>query len=440
MSRPNIILMISHDTGTRLGCYDNQAESPSIDRLASQGCRFDQYFCAAPQCSPSRGSILTGLYPHQHGMMGLSHLGFSITKDVRTLPQCLGEAGYETALIGLHHESIGTYELEDSPGPLGYQTRVKTKGNRAKDVAVETIKYLQDKASGDRTRPFFVNIGFWETHRPFDEYQVSDPLSVSIPKPLPDTENVRHDFAGYQGSLFDLDQAVGAIVEVLDHTNLSNDTLIIYTTDHGAAFPRAKGTLFDAGIQTALIMKWKGVLNEGTVMDSLLSNVDLMPTLLEIGGAELPKGLDGCSFLPLLKGEQAARKDHIFCELTWHDLYHPMRGIRTERYKYIRNFEDGPMTYIPLDIHLSLSGQEVRDSYYMPNEHEELYDLEVDPLEQNNLVQSKDYNQVLEVLRTKLDAWMKDTSDPLLDGPVKGIAAPEWEDEIEQGRTYRKRG
>jgi N-sulfoglucosamine sulfohydrolase len=449
MTKPNIILMISHDTGRYLGCYGRHVATPAIDQMAEDGVRFDRYFCSAPQCSPSRGSMMTGLYAHNHGMIGLSHLGFSIDEEKTTLPKELAKAGYETVLIGLSHETIGEPggSAFTSSHKLGYE-RVDVvaepgnpDGNVAPLVADKTIDFLQEKASSAQDRPFFASVGFFETHRDFDAYEPqADPdESIVVPGYLPDTPQVRRDFAQFQGSVKVLDRGIGRIYRALKETGLDQNTLILYTTDHGIAFPRAKGTLLDAGLETALIICWPREIRGGRIQKDLLCNVDLMPTLLEAAGAEIPPGLDGRSFFPLLKEESFAPREAFFCELTWHDRYHPMRGIRTDRFKYIRNFVDGPAVYLPLDIHRSLSGQSVREQYYVPNVPEELYDLLHDPLEEHNLANNEGYAEPLQDLRRRVEEWMLDTCDPLLQGSIPGKEAPEWRLEAHKGTTYQGR-
>ncbi|MBA2938657.1 sulfatase [Paenibacillus sp. CGMCC 1.16610] len=442
MDKPNILFMISHDTGRYLGSYGKQVETPNLDNLAAKGVRFDQYFCPAPQCSPSRGSIITGLYPHNHGMIGLAHLGFSMNPDVATLPKELQKHGYETSLIGFSHETIDEPDsrLTSSTYKLGYEHVLPVAGDRGPDVARKVVQYLEEKAAAADSGPFFASVGFFETHRDFDEYEaIADPIDQVIPPPyLPDTPKVREDFALLHGSVKVLDQSIGHIIKSLKETGLDKNTLVIYTTDHGIAFPRAKGTLMDAGLETGLIMYYPGRIEGGKVVDQLLCNIDLMPTLLDFVGADSPEGIDGRSFLPILDDTETKQptRDHFFSELTWHDLYHPMRSIRTEKYKYIRNFEDGPSVYLPLDIHRSLSGGAVREEYYVPNVPEELYDLEKDPLETCNLVGIPAYKEVLEELRARVDGWMAATKDPLLHGEVAGIAAPEWEEQFGNGSAY----
>ncbi|WP_303983082.1 sulfatase family protein [Niallia circulans] len=442
MNKPNIVFMISHDTGRHLGCYGKAVESPEIDRLAAEGVRFDQFFCPAPQCSPSRGSILTGLYPHNNGLIGLAHYEFGIEESIDTMPTKFSEAGYESALIGFSHETVGHTERGTwtSSYKLGYDRYEKIEGSRAPQVADSAVKYLQEKKEDGK--PFFANIGFWETHRTFDEYEpfADEILAVEVPEYLPDTEAIRKEIALMNGSVKVLDAAIKRIMDTLEETGLIDNTIVIYTTDHGIAFPRAKGTLKEAGLETALIFYNPKLFGKNVVSTELLCNIDIMPTLLDLAGLPIPDDLDGKSFAPLLlKQSNEKIREDFFCELTWHDNYHPMRGVRTEKYKYVKNFEDGPKIYMPMDIHSSPSGAEVRKEYYVPNEAEELYDLEKDPLEYKNLIHDPAYSEVARQLREKVANWMNETKDPLLKGAVPGIASARWSEEAKIGRAYTKR-
>jgi N-sulfoglucosamine sulfohydrolase len=433
MAKPNIIMLISHDTGRYLGCYGKEVATPALDKMAKDGVRFENYFCTQPQCSPSRGSILTGLYAHNHGMMGLGHMGFSMHEEVTTIPMEMQKNGYDTYLYGFNHERINGQE---DAHLLGYKHVEKVEGNLAEKVTDKFIDLLQEKSSGSET-PFYASVGFEETHRDFDHYE-PDPLDdIEVPPYLPDTPEVRRDLAHFQGSVKALDKAVERIVTTLQETGLAENTLLIYTTDHGIAFPRAKGTLFEAGLETALIMHWPKRYSGGKVYNNLLCNVDLMPTLLELIEAEVPKEIDGKSFLSLIEEKPYEEREEFYCELTWHDRYHPMRGIRTNEFKYIRNFKEGVATYLPLDIHQSLSGQVVREDYYGENVPEELYDLRNDPLEQNNLASNDKYHATLLQLREKVNTCMLETNDPLLKGDVLGEEAPGWKDEVMEGNVPR---
>ncbi|GEN46613.1 sulfatase family protein [Alkalibacillus haloalkaliphilus] len=425
MQRPNIVFIISHDTGRYLGTYGRNVETPEIDELASEGIQFNQYFCSQPQCSPSRGSIMTGRYGHNHGMMGLAHMGHSIYEQLETIPSELNKIGYRTSLIGLYHESVND---EFDPYKLGYQNYQQVPGNWATDVTDHFVDFLKEENKRDDDSPFYVSLGFEETHRPFDDYEPVDLDEVVLPDYLPDTEEVRKDFAQFYRSGMDMDDAVGRIKRAIKEQGFDDNTIIIFTTDHGIAFPRAKGTLYDSGLETAFLMKFpEGMYEQGYQSDALLCNVDLMPTIFDLVDCKVPEGVDGVSFLPLIEGEVEQTRDHFFAEMTWHDKYHPMRGVRTQKYKYIRNFEDGPKVYMPYDLHTSLTGEVVRDEYYVPNVDEELYDLEADPAELNNIASDEAYREVVADLRAKVDQWMEASDDPLLKGRVPGYEAEEWE-------------
>lgn len=438
--KPNILFMISHDSGRKFSNYGYKIATPHFDALAKKSIQFDNYFCPAPQCSPSRGSILTGKYPHNNGLMGLAHLGFSINGDNVTLPKALHDGGYETTLLGLSHETINEPpKIEDrifsSTTELGYDNYISVEGDRAPRVADSVIDYLSAR---EDSRPLYLNVGFFETHRDFDEYQpyADDTCDVEVFDFLRDTSETEEDVALFNGSMKILDAAVGKIVDYVENSRYKNNTIIVFTTDHGVAFPGAKGTLKDSGLETALLISIPGNSQKDVKKEALLCNIDLMPTLLELVGVEAPAGIDGRSFANLLNNPIDIGRTEFFTELTWHDQYHPMRGIRTTEYCYIHNFEDGPKTYVTVDAHLSLSGKVMRDECYVPNVPEELYDLTKDPQETINLIDYPEYQQIAQQLRKKVDDWMIQTKDPLLTGPISGHGSSRWAKEIAEGRAY----
>lgn len=406
-------MVITHDTGRRLGCYGASVCTPHLDRLAAEGIRFSHSFCTAPQCSPSRGSILTGRYPHENGLMGLAHLGWRLHPQERCLPQYLSDAGYQTVLCGLQHEDADARRL-------GYQAVLGTRRDAA-SVGQDVANWLKERA-GQEDRPFFLMAGMNETHRPFDRpaYQPDDPATERVPSYLPDIPAVRAELAGFGGLVRAVDGGVGTIMAALEGTGLAERTVLIYTTDHGIAFPRAKGMAYDPGLETALLVRWPGRTPQGRVDSHLLSHVDLLPTLLEVAGVPVPAGIAGRSFLPLWTGEAYEPRQHLFFEETWHDRYNPLRGVRTERYKYVRCFDPGsPEVYLPADIYRSPSGAALREAYYARTRaSEELYDLEADPGETRNLVGDPSVADVLRQLRGWVEQWMERTADPLLLGPV----------------------
>ena len=430
-SRPNVLLIHCHDLGQHLGCYGADVETPAIDALADDGALFENHFVTAPQCSPSRGSLMTGRHPHANGLLGLAHGSWELAADERILPQYLGEAGYETHLFGIQHISQDTdrlgYDDVHSEGNLypGVSPEVH-QANRARNVAGVVSSFLE---RGAFETPFFAAVGFFELHRVEEEngrfgfdaghYEPDDPSSIRPLQYLPDRRGIRRDLADMHGMVYAVDEAVGTILDVLSETGLDEETLVVVTTDHGIAFPRAKGSCYDAGIEAALVLRYPGLADGGKRYDELLSNVDVLPTLLEFTGLEIPDRIEGRSVLPLLTDDPYDERDHVFAEMTWHDMYNPVRAIRTQRYKYIRNFWHLPRVYLTKDIYASEAGREVREADGVPpRAYEELYDLREAPQEDDNVANEPRYQEIRRDLSRQLHEWMIETGDPLLEGPI----------------------
>ena len=420
--KPNIILFITHDQGQFLGCYNtpktpNSLITPNINKLAKNGVRFTNYFCTAPQCSPSRGSLMTSLYPHQNGLMGLVNLGWTLPENNKTLPMYLKDNGYTTHLLGLQHESKDV-------STLGYDNvskRVKDYKYSTKRMEGEYLRFFEERQREDK--PFFANIGTIEVHRPFVIWSDPvDPKYVKVPPFLPDNEMIREDLGLFYGIIDNVDIAIGKIIQCLEKLGLRKNTLFIYTTDHGSPFPRAKCTLYDPGIKIALIMDCPEleIVSGGKVIDYMISNIDLLPTILDLIGAKKPKNIEGISFLPVLENKFGNFRNEIYTEKTFHKIYDPMRSIRTEKFKYIRNFESSDTLYqMPLDVQRGLSGKFLLENIKALRSEEELYDLENDPNEQDNLVNNSSYQKILLELRQRLFDWMIKTNDPLLKGKIE---------------------
>jgi arylsulfatase A-like enzyme len=442
--RPNVLIINCHDLGRHLGCYGRGVETPRVDALAAEGARFSRPFASAPQCSPSRGSLLTGLYPHNNGLMGLASRGnWSFDEGVTPLPALLGEAGYETHLIGVQHAAADAgpwVGVSGRPERLGYQHvhSYNEDVSLALDVADRFEECVGDMAEG---APFFASLGFSEPHRPFRREEVPDeayerysPETVDPLPYLPDRPGIREEIADLQGLISaTVDPAVGRITEALDEQGIAEETIVVFTADHGLAMPRAKATCFDPGIEIPLIVRYPGEVPAGVTHDDLLSNVDVVPTLCEFAGVEPPENLDGRTFAPLLQGDGDAYepRDHVFAEMTFHGFYDPMRAIRTEEYKYVRSFWDVPEVNIPAFD--SKSAREVRGELCSDSRPMELlYHLPSDPHEQESLASDRliyepaeygsepdpDHADALEELRGRVTAWMEETDDPLLDGVV----------------------
>lgn len=437
-SRPNVLLIHCHDLGRHLGCYGADVNTPNIDELAAEGARFEEYYSSAPNCSPSRGSIMTGKHPQRNGLMGLTNVGgWDLPRGERCLPESFRDLGYRTHLMGIQHV------VGENPGErLGYDD-VHDVSSDALDVAAEFADSLDDMAAADD--PFFASLGFFEPHRSFridaiddERYAETDPAAIELPSFLDDRPGIRRDMADMTTLIEEIvDVAVGRIRAALQAAGVDDDTLIVFTTDHGLAMPRAKGTLYDPGIGTALLMRCPDVVPAGETSDALLSNVDLFPTLVELAGGDPPENIDGRSFASLLDSGAYEPRREIYASMTWHDTYVPMRSVRTDRYKYVRNYSSMPRTYLPVEVFHSEAGEEMLSEYYTRNRpREELYDLEADPNEEHNLVEGGlfergseshvpyEYSGVFEDLRERLDEWLTATDDPILDGDISPPESP----------------
>ena len=415
--RPNILYIHSHDTGRWVRPYGHSVRTPNIQRLAEEGVLFRQAFCAAPTCSGSRACLLTGQYAHSNGMIGLAHRGFELNDYRQHIVHTLHENGYWSALIGEQH-------ISKKPDVIGYDEVFKIPSTRTDDVVPVTLDLLE--RTGDR--PFFLSVGFFETHREF--FRPSSPKKANyvIPPPnLPDTPETRLDMAAFQESARSLDRGVGAVLDALDAEGLAENTLVICTTDHGLAFPGAKSTLHDRGLGVMLILRGPGGFTGGRAVDALVSHIDIYPTVCDVIGAERPAYLQGESLLPLVDGEAEAVREAIFAEKTYHVAYEPERCVRTRRHKYIRRFDDEHPTPVLANIDDGPSKDLVLSNGLAdrPVEEERLFDLLYDPNEAHNLAGDPAYADVLEEMRGRLEAWMEETDDPILQGPVPAPAGAE---------------
>src|SRR5271163_3914483 len=326
--RPNIVYIHSHDSGRYLSPYGQSVPTPHLQRLAQEGILFRKAFSAAPTCSPSRAALLTWLYPHSSGMLGLAHRGFSLNDYQQHIVHTLKPAGYTSVLAGLQH-------VATVPETIGYDQVLPHKDTSAVHVAPAAVGVLDSRP----TSPFFLDIGFFETHREYPEATPEDKANYSpLPRPIPDTAATRGDFARYRASARILDEGVGKVLEAIDRNGYRENTLIISTTDHGISFPRMKCNLTDDGWGVSLIMRGPGGFSGGKVLDAMVSHLDVFPTLCELAGVPAPTRLEGKSLLPLVRGEAAEIHEEIFAEVNYHASYEPKRAARTRRWKYIRHF------------------------------------------------------------------------------------------------------
>ena len=409
--KPNILYLHSHDTGRYVQPYGYPVPTPSIQRLAEQGVLFRQAFCGGPTCSPSRASLLTGMSAHSCGMIGLAHRGFRLNDYAQHIVHTLRKAGYVSTLIGMQHEA-------DDAGAIGYDCVLPLKGASARDVAPAGAEFLKGKPK----QPFFLSVGFLETHREYPEPgPAEDPRYVRPPAPLPDAPETRQDMAAFKASARRLDAGMGLVLDALDESGLAGDTLVICTTDHGIAFPSMKCNLTDHGIGVMLIMRGPGGFEGGKVCDALVSQIDVFPTVCELAGIERPPWLQGRSIMPLIRGEAEEVNEAVFSEVTYHAAYEPLRCVRTKRWKYVRRYDARGRPNLPnCDDSPSKDLWLAHDWRKRPLAREELYDLAFDPNEAHNLAGSRAVAGVLKEMRGRLERWMRATDDPIL----KGLPVP----------------
>jgi arylsulfatase A-like enzyme len=408
MARPNVIVLISHDTGRHISPYGVETvRTPNAERLAAQSIRFANHFCNAPQCSPSRAALFTGLYPPATGVHGLSQPPFNhdLKPGAKHAAAHFREMGYDTFGTGAIHESSRREEL-------GFDAIGKKAAVR--QVAGELDSWLDSR---EGSSPFFAELATMETHRPFPPEAIppDDSLGVTVPKPLRATPATREDYAAYQGSIKVWDEGLGALLDLMEEKGLTENTVLVVTTDHGLAMPLAKSTLYDRGIGVFCIVRLPGGRQGGAAYEGLTSHVDVLPTLLDYCGNGGIARFQGRSLAAALRGEDCPGSAFAFAAQTYHDYYKPMRCIRTEGYKYIRHFSTAVSHMVPGDARQGAYRDNLDIIYgHSQRSYEELYDLEADPDELMDLSEDEDTRQVRIDLATHLVRWMSDIEDPLL--------------------------
>lgn len=410
----NVLLITWHDLGRHLGCYGRKdVSSPHVDQLAREGIRLDRLFAANPICSPSRASLLSGQYPHHHGLEGLVHDGWRLKEGVKLIEEYFSAAGFHTAIVGHQHER--------SPASSCPCDDLWTESAKADDVVPQVCTRLK-KYAVDKTK-FFLRAGFHEVHRPFGGESDEGWEDVEPLRYLHDTEEHRRQLARYHHLIRRADRGVGEILQTLAAEGLADETLVVFLTDHGVPFPGAKLLLYDSGLEIAGIMRAPRKMAAGSVLDSLLSGVDVLPTLLELCGIPFdPDSFDGKSFAPALTGAEQPTREYIHAERAMPVL---MRAVRDAEFKYIVNFDRyTPQRVLGAEEMSTSLSMALPDTLRRKTSTEELYDLKADPWECTNLAKSDAYSEVKERMLAELRLWMHSTRDPIL---TRDIFPPNFE-------------
>lgn len=429
--QPHVVRIVAHDAGQHVGPYGIETvETPNLDRLSEEGVQFDNSYCVAPQCSPSRASMVTGRYPHENGVMGLTHDEFAwdLDDDEHHLAALMSEAGYHSVLAGIHHAARDDDAYFDEVLGEDQMGTTADGSTTCLDVADAAASALTRHDDGDD--PLNIHVGFFEPHRaPTNPSHFPDPLSpddyhetATIPDYLLDEPGAREEFRAFEAAIERMDAAVGRLLDALDDAGLADNTIVMVTTDHGIPFPRAKCSPYDPGLETFLLARWPDGLPAGRRYEPPITTVDHLPTLFDWLDLDIPASVTGVSHAGAVDtlaagGSPEPPRETVFGELTHHDYTDPRRAIRTGEYKCIVNFTNAPFFMDPSQDHrpqtTTTDPERPKLAYHPPVE---LYDLRGDPLETDNLAEDPDHAEARSELLGRLNEWMQETGDPLLDG------------------------
>jgi len=411
-SRPNFVLIIGDDISVDdFGCYGHRhIRTPNIDGLAAGGIRFTNAYLTASQCSPTRCSIISGRYPHN---TGAPELHMPLAKGQPLFPLKLKQSGYYTAAVGKWH--MGSYPKQ------AFSYRAGEKGPGGQDNWVSCLR------ERPKDKPFLMWFASCDAHRPWeaDEHaQPHKPTDAVIPPYMADLLDTRKDLACYYDELQRLDRYVGLVVAELKQQDVLDNTLIMFMADNGRPFPRCKTWLYDSGIKTPFVVHWpKGITKPGSPCNSLVSAIDIAPTILELARLQAPSSMQGVSFVSLLKDPNRQIRQYAFAEHNWHDQAAHERMVRWKNYIYIRNAHPeldnlvaahwNCLSYKDL-FRLRQQGKLTpaqADVFCSPRPAEALFDVSSDYHQLNNLVGDANHRKALEHLRQCMDQWQHRTAD-----------------------------
>jgi arylsulfatase A-like enzyme len=437
-TQPNILIILSDDhSAAHVGCYGNaDVKTPNLDKLASQGMRFDRAYVTAPQCVPSRASILTGRHPID---IGMTRFSAALPRDVRLFPETLRDhRNYFAGLCGrsfhldgngYNHPRIAPHLAEgDMPNVRASRLDyVRVANGEPKQLRAETVAQFEEfLGKVPAGRPFFLQVCWSDPHRPHTDEELPhrhDRASLTLPPFYPDSPPMREMLAAYYDEIGRMDGDTGRVLSILEKRGLAGNTIVVFMGDNGASQLRGKGTLNEFGVRVPLIIRWPGVIKPGASSDKLVSGDDLGPTFLAAAGLEPAKEMTGQSILPLLKGDANYKgRDAVFCERGPHGSALPNgsnafdlgRTIITPQYKLIYN-ATWQLPYRPVDFGLNdvqaladagKLDKKFADLYLAPQRPMfELYDLKADPSEMTNLAGKAEVKEIEADLKGRLAAW-----------------------------------
>jgi arylsulfatase A-like enzyme len=433
--RPNILFMLSDDHSyPYLGCYGSGTKSPNIDAFARQGMLFSRMFVVCPQCVPSRAGYLTGRSAVAARMTRFSS---ALPPDEVTTPEVLRAAGYYTGICGRTFHLDGSARVGSITEGLLKKNSLRTfkkrvdylDGGSAQEGVSQKLEEFLDKAP--KGKPFFMWMNFSDPHHVWNtaaEGKRHSPPEVQLRPHFPDLPGVREDLAKYLDEVGHLDNLFQGVMDVLKKRGVEENTLVLFAGDNGMAFPHGKGSLYDPGLNVPLIVRWPGVVKPGQESSILISGEDIAPTLIEAGGGTVPGRMSGKSFLPLLKGGKFEGREYVFAERGPHggssfttraSGFDQSRCVRSAKWKLIYNCSPY-QEYQPVDsaggpgwtdivaAHKAgtLKPEYDKSFFTHPRPVFELYDLDADPGELNNLAGKSEHREIELKLKTALTEKM----------------------------------
>ena len=428
---PNILLIVSEDNSPDLGCYGNKlVHTPNLDKLSKNGVMFLNAYTTYAVCSPSRSSIFTGLYPHQNGQLGWATHYYALYSGIKVLPNYLKESGYRTGILGKVHVNPADrfdFDFADLPGSNFQKESLKDYAIRAKEFV------------GQSEKPYFLMVNFPDAHLPFQNEVEGLPTKKvdrnKILETLPfvgvNNERLLDQTEAYYNCMNRLDESIGMLLDSLG--DMSN-TCIIYLSDHGAQFSRGKLTNYEGGLKIPFIISYPEVIKEtGSSKDELISVIDILPTVLDLAGISGDFNFPGRSLMDLFTkdGDGTSWRTYLGADGEGASpvFYYPRRSIRGERYKLIQNIDVGRGEFPAFSAYadpdfgsgatieeIAASDERIRQAYerWRKPPEWELYDLQEDPWEFENLADKPELETVLVYMKEALSAWRRDTNDPFL--------------------------
>lgn len=426
---PNILLIVSEDHSPHLSCYgDTVINTPHLDKIAEEGILFKNAYVTQSVCSPSRSSILTGLFPHQNGQLGLATQGYHMQDDVENIYAMLKKEGYRTGMIGkLHVNPESSFPIDSHP----------IEGSNFAKHDLKRYATYSDSIMQASEDPFFLMVNFPDAHYPWQDTVEGRPNHTVTPEEVAtfpyigfDNERIRKVTSSYYNCMIRLDECVGELMSVLEKSGKKENTLVIYLSDHGDEMARGKFDVYEAGTKIPFMVSWPGKVEQGITSEALISTIDIVPTMLEAVGLSVPERVAGKSLLPIFENPEIDFREYLFTEYNCDPiLYFPRRAVRDEQYKLIYTLlkdrkNETALAYTenrsealegsPTLEELKSAPDTIQEVYnlWLKSPEIQLFDLKNDPLEFHDLTEDPDYAKVKERLMEAMFYWQEATNDP----------------------------